>query len=375
MCALFIISMTLFYRYIYNLQTSDYIPHITSALNEKGYSLVGVLFFLCISITKTKLSIVILMSLVTVVTAIMGSWFMKKLLMMMNVETDFYNLIPISASSMFICKLCIPVWSPLYYEGAFSTQPWHNSTYTFMRLFGLCALIMFFVIQKDYTIELRIRDCLLFTLFMVLTNYSKPNFIIGFAPIVLIVLIYDFITSKGKTFKNAFLFGICILISSLILIYQYRILFPSNSNDQTIISISHGLSFIFKDYQFPLHFVLNYTFPLFASFYIIKNKRVFSNNSLRIFAETVAMLALSFLEYLFIVETGSRAGDGNYEWGLYFFSYIMFIVCICFIYKLKEIGKISDTKFTLLNYIYVTHIIFGTFYFVLLVIGFLSWRV
>ena len=373
LAVLFIVSSILFYRYIFDLRTSDFPAHIKNALNGKGYSIAHILFAACNKITGTNLSIVILMSGITILTALACALFMKKLLMLMDVETDIYDLIPVSVSSVFISKLCVPEWSPLYYDDAFSTQPWHNSTYIMMRLFGICVLTVFFVIQKDYEKKIRLKDGILFTLFLILVNLSKPNFIIAFSPIMLAMLIIDFMKSKGKTFKNAFFFGSCVLISCFILLYQYRIVFPSDGNDKMMISIANGISFIGKDFKFPLYLILNFLFPIYVSFHVLRNRNQIDRHSMRIFNEAWAMMFLSFLEYLFVVESGSRAADGNFEWGLSFFAYILFMICVCFLIKLKKAGRISDVQFSTAKNIYLAHVLFGVFYFGLLVIGYLSW--
>lgn len=370
---LFVTSFILFYRYIFDLRTSDFPAHIKNALNGKGYSIAHILFILCYRITGTKMSIVVLMSLITVLTAAACAVFMKKLLKLMDVDMDLFSLIPVSVSSVFISKLCIPEWSPLYYDDAFSTQPWHNSTYIMMRLFGICVLAVFFTMQKEYDKKIGVKDCVLFTIFLILVNLSKPNFIIAFSPIMLIMLICDFIRSKGKTFKNAFFFGCCVLISCFVLLYQYKIVFPSDGNDKMMISIANGVSFITKDFKFVLYLILNFLFPLYVSYQVFRNRNEFDRNSLRIFNEAWAMMLLSFLEYLFVVESGSRAADGNFEWGLSFFAYILFMVCVCFLIRLKKAGRISEAQFSTAKNIYSAHVLFGIFYFGLLVIGYLSW--
>ena len=370
---LFVMSALLFYRYIFSLRTSDFPAHIKNALNGKGYSLAHILFILCYRLSGTKLTIVVLMGLVTVLTALACAWFMKKYLDLIGVEKDLYSLIPVSASSVFICKLCVPEWSPLYYDDSFATQPWHNSTYILMRLFGICCFVMFYLMQKDYQEKIKLRDCALFTLFLILVNCSKPNFIIAFSPIMLLMLIYDFVRSRGKTFKNAFLFGLCVLISCAVLLYQYAIVFPSNGNDKVILSLANGLGFIGKDNKFVLHLLLNLAFPLYVSVLYFINRKKMNDLSHRMFIEMWAMFVLSFLEFLFVVESGSRAADGNFEWGLSFFAYMLFMTCYCYLIKFKQEGWISGEQHGKGTIIYNAHVLFGLFYFGLLVIGYLSW--
>ena len=82
------------------------------------------------------------------------------------------------------------------------------------------------------------------------------------------------------------------------------------------------------------------------------------------------MYILSFLESLLLVEVGSRAADGNFGWGSQFFSYALFIVSICMNIKLYKENIISKEENAIAKYTYYLHIVFGIFYFALLLMGY-----
>ena len=311
------------------------------------------------------------MSLLIVATTLVCSIFIRKLLNLLHVKIDLYDSIIISSTTVFICKICIPDFSPYYYLDSFVTQPWHNSTYVVMRIFGLLAVYYFFRIQKNYLHVSKFNvDYLFFTLSLIAVNFSKPNFIIGFAPIMLICLIYDFIKTKGKSFKNAFIFGVCVLIACSFLIIQYTELFPSDGDSQMVLSLSNAINYFKTNIKYPLYFVLNYMFAIYVSFLVYKNKKRLDKYSKRVLIQTWMMQALSFIEWLFLIEIGYRSDDNNFIWGLQFFSYLLFVVCICMLIKMKNEKHITESEYTVSKCIYITHIIFGICYFACLFFGY-----
>ncbi len=372
----FFTSLILFYRYIYVLSTSDYPAHIRHALRGKGYSLITILFPLLHRLTDSNILIVLLMSVFVVLTVLATVQFIYRILLSMGYQTDFYCLIPISCSLLYFSKLCIPEWSQYFFQDSFTTQPWHNSTSIAMRLFGIAALLYYFLIQKEYLEKIEWKDCLLFTVMLSLTNLSKPNMFLAFAPVMLIVLICDFIRTRTKSFRNAFIFGCCVLVSISILLVQYKIMYLSSDSDgSVVVSLKNALDFLSKDRKLILHLLLNYAFPVYVTVLFVRNRKQLDDFSKRIFLQSWGMNVLTVLISIFVTETGSRAADGNYGWGNPFFAYLLFAVCLIILYKMKEMKLIKCSEVTTARNLYYAHVIFGVFYFVLLLMGYLSWGI
>ncbi len=369
----FAMSFVLFYRYIFELQTSDFPAHIKRSLAGRGYSINLLLFPLFYKLTGSYFGIVFLMSLFTVGTVIATALFLKCMSSELHEERDLYSLIPLSASLIFISKLCIPEWSPYYYKGSISTQPWHNSTYIEMRLFGILALLMYFKIRKEYLTKIRRKELLLFFLALSLTNISKPNFVIAFSPVMLFVLVRDFLLSRGKSFKNAFFFGLAVLISCGVLLLQYSAMFPSEGASGVAFSVTNAVAYLSKDRKFPLHVLLNFAFPVYVAYLLFRNRKQLDLFSRQLSLEMWAMNILSFLVSIFIIETGPRQADGNFEWGNFFFAFALFAVSLLMLKKMKREEMISDGEYATARLIYLAHVVLGIFYFGLLIIGYLSW--
>ncbi|MBR4470661.1 MAG: hypothetical protein IKS54_05025 [Erysipelotrichaceae bacterium] len=363
----------LIYLYVNVYHSSDYPAHVRQALRGEGYSLVSLMVVLLHKIDASNTLFIAFMAIATAVTVYACAFFIRTVMELLGKDCDQKTLIPIAASTVFICKLCIPEWSGYYYQGAFATQSWHNSTYTLMRLFAILTLGFYFSIEREYKETIDIKKLALFTLSLALSNLSKPNFVIVFAPIMLVRLIIDFVSSKGKNFRNAFIFGCCVLVSCVVLIFQFRTSFPGEGESGVAFSVSNAIAFLTKDKKLPLYLLLNYAFPIYVSYlvYFKSGRKKVLNR--RIITESWMMVLFSILVYMFIVETGPRAADGNFGWGMPFFGYLIFAVCIGYLETMHKEGRISDEQYLAGKILYFAHIFFGIFYFGLLLLGYLSW--
>ena len=372
MALIFLSTFYLLLNYSNGNMSSDYASHIRHALRGQGYSLVRWIITASYSLFNSSVPFVFVMSLLTIGTAYSCFYYVKHICNLLEIKTNTLRLLAISLSSLFICKICIPDWSNLYYKDSISTQPWHNPTYTAMRFFSLIAISIYFDIQSNYLKKFDFAKGALFSLFLFLTNFSKPSFVIAFAPVMLLVLIKDFVKTKTKSFKNAFVFGVCVLFACTILIFQTTMLFPAegDSNSSIIFSVGNAIDYFSGDLKFPLYLILNFAFPMYVIFLEIKNRNKLDSAEKGILKQTLLMFGISFLEMLFITETGPRANDGNLSWGSIFFAYLIFITCVPLLEKMRIKGCIGDREYSLAYYTYALHILFGVCYYALLLMGY-----
>ena len=369
-CFIILLLFTLCTYMFYNMLTgemhSDYQVHLQNALDGDYYSLMSIILAFTFNLFKTNISIAVLMSLIVVTNVFVSATVLKRLLKIMGVEADYSYLFIVSAGLMFVCKLCIPDLSSYYFNGALVTQPWHNSTYLLMRPFAMATLLLFFEIQEKYLSEINIKRNIVFAVLIFLTNFAKPNFIIGFAPMMLISLIYDFIRTKGSSFKNAFAFGMCVVFGCTILLFQFGILYPGNDGGGVTVSIENFLDVLRNDSKFFFNLFMNLAFPMYALYLTIKNRKKVDAYSKRVVIQTWTMYGISLLEWLFIREIGVRATHQNFRWGEEFFAYFLFAISFCIVKKMKEQGIISEKENTIAIYTMILHMIFGLSYFLLL---------
>lgn len=369
---LFLCSSYLIYKFSMAQFSSDYPAHIKEAIRGEGYSFVSLIMAVCCGFFNSKLLLAFAMATVILLNVFTCAFFIKKILKLMNVNFDSKYLLLLSISTLFICKICVPEWSDYFYKYSLSTQSWHNSTFTFMRMISLVSLVVYFQILENYKEKISYKKCIVFTLVLFITNYAKPSFVLAFSPVMLYVLIRDFIKTKTSSFKNAFIFGVCVLISCSILLFQYKKSFgiTDDGNNTIAFSVMNLINYFVENKKFPLYFVLAFAYPIYISYLAIKNRKKLDLYSKTIFIQVWAMYIVSFFEKLLLVEVGPRAADGNFGWGSQLFSYILFITCICMQMKMKKENIVSDSKLAIANYTYALHIIYGIFYFALLLMGY-----
>ncbi len=363
----FYTSYHLFHKLIFTKNYSDIYIHVKTVIdyNMKGYSLMTVLIKSLYSLTQSKDSIAVMLAVAVVLTVFAVNYLMYVLFKLYGKEKwfSFWRFLPISATTVFISSIYVVKYYEHYYcDFVTSTQPWHNTTYILMRLFAVMAVAMYFLIESTYLKKINFGYAVVFTVSLLFANSVKPNFIISFAPIMLLFMIIDFIKQKGKCLKNSIAFGICVLISLTVLFYQYKILYTADDDSQIIFSLDLLRQF-FKTSLLAL--LCDLAFPLFSTFLLLFKDRSKSEKS--ILTKVWLMYILSFFTFLVLKETGMRENDGNFAWGMYFFSFLLNIVCLTQWISNYKNSK-SEERFVYLIGIlaYSASVVSGFSYFVIL---------
>lgn len=284
----------------------------------------------------------------------------------------------------FICTIAIPIVIPPFSERIFTPYAgsvWHNESYIGMRFMALLVILFFLRTNEKYLERFSIKDFIIECLVFLLVNWIKPNFIIAFGPAMLIMMIVDIIRVKGKHFFRWALYGIPVLIGSLILPYQYLVLFPSSGESGSGSGTGSGVMFILGEFilsqKHPiLNILLAFVFPVMM--FVIHRKEFLKSKF-----HLVCCLGwfFAFLEYAFIAESGVRKGHENFYWGVRFFSLLVF--CLSIGYFIKDIQQYKANKeknkdikkkrlidmFFVENIFVIAHLISGIFYFILVLLG------
>lgn len=284
-----------------------------------------------------------------------------------------------SFSSLFLIPIyCFPISERLY--GPYVGSVWHNETYLGMRFVAILLLIFFYRISDQYLKRFTAKDFVVECILFLIVNSIKPNFTIAFAPAMLVMMIVDIIKSKGKGFGRWVLFGIPVLIGALIFIYQYINLFAVPTDAVSDEEESHIIFVFFEAFKSQKHpffcFLTSFAFPI--SILVIHCKEFFRSKF-----NLVCLLSwfISFLEYAFISESGSRSEHGNFSWGLQFFSFLIFCLCVGYFFidvqKVLTARKNADgavkSRFSISTFVegsfFISHLFSGLFYFVLILFG------
>jgi hypothetical protein len=280
-------------------------------------------------------------------------------------------------ASLFFMPVFIPSAGPLgdkLYVG-YPGSIWHNETYIGMRFFAILLLIFFRDTCNRYLEKFSIKEFFISCLLFSAVNIVKPNFIIAFAPAMLIMMIADIITSKGKGFSKWVMYGVPVLISSVVLLFQFLILFQNTESTEST-QVIFVLGDAIKQQKHPIIvFLRTYAFPIYM---LIIHRKELSKSKFHI----VCCLGwfFSFLEYLFLSETGFRATHGNFSWGLHFFTFLVFCLSVGYwindltAYTKRRNSKNTPDKSQNIKLIFSTlllglHFISGLLYFGFVLLG------
>lgn len=205
------------------------------------------------------------------------------------------------------------------YIGMQSANIWHNSTYIVMKPLALICVILYVDLMERYAEELTWKKWIAFSAMLVVCTAVKPSFLVAFAPMMAIFLLIDL--CKGIPFKKVFLFGLTVIPSLAVILFQNAILFGGDTGNGWEIRPGYALS---MHSGYPLIVaVLSILFPLIVFAWNIK--KVKEN---RWFSLAWLMAFIGFAEVYLFCETGGRAGDGNFMWGYSFAILILFVVSI-----------------------------------------------
>ncbi len=220
------------------------------------------------------------------------------------------------------------------YIGYQSASIWHNSTYTCMRFVAILTICAFFNLWEKYREGLNVKEWLVFAGLLVLCNGIKPSFCMMFAPAMAVFLLVEWLKNKVP-FKRVFMFGLAVVPSLFIILWQNMVLFGEDTGNGILIKPGYALSM--RGDHPKVTFVLSVAFPLLVLVFtlkdLVKDKK---------YGFTWLMWLFGFLEIFLFTEAGNRAKDSNFFWG---YSMAIFFVNLTAMCKLLEKSKCREGIF------------------------------
>lgn len=277
-------------------------------------------------------------------------------------EKTWFTLL-LALSLNFVMPVYVRAVGEYRYVSYQSGNIWHNSTYICMRLAALAALLSYFKLEEKYREGITWKEWCGFALLNFVCTGIKPSFLLVFSPVMGVFLLVDLF--RRVPLKRILIFGSALLPSGLVILWQNAVLFGEETGN--------GMEFR-PWYTFALH--ANITklavvcSVLFCGLVVLLTlkKMVSEKNYLFIAAMTV----LGFLEALCLVESGSRAADGNFLWGYSFCLFVLFAVCA--VRWLEFSGKGVQKVLRIgLGLVYAWHLYCGLYFFVNLAAGASYW--
>ncbi|WP_029233402.1 hypothetical protein [Butyrivibrio sp. VCB2006] len=358
-----VLSGSLFFNFIVGKFSSDFVAHISTVISgNKGYSLAHLIIKICSLSGHTNEVLTIVM--VVIIACTIGASYIY-VYGRLNSILDSSVILFVAISSIFVNSLYVPVVFPYFYTHyTVVSQPWHNITYLVMRLWSIGVLCLWFEILNDIQMskKLRARYLLLFLVLLIMCNWSKPNFVLAFAPMVAFVFIHVLLVSHGKSIRSVLLVSLMGILSMVPVFFQTRVVFDESEKASIVISAENFVDYLFGNVQgnFLIYEFCNLLFPMFVLITLLylhfgkKNNIDFSRITC-----AFLMFVISHLQQLFLAEDGPRKLDGNFAWGVYGMGMLLYLIIITewiYIYKTKNINKIV---YMVGNVIYCWHVFGG----------------
>ncbi len=337
--------------------------HIDFALNGSSYSVNSLFLRWSYKLIGGEFGCALYLAIVMVLTLFASTYLLKTCITDTGKDISFAHCFLPGTALCFIGCIFFPYLNERFYLGTYFTQPWHNSTYLLMRLFGLLTVAVYIKIRKHYLTDgITFKEWFVFFVLLLLTNAAKPNFIIFFAPAMLCELIYDFVKTRAKKAKQIVAFGMAVLCSLPILYFQFGELYPSEAEEpsEIFITAKYFLEFLTAK-NIISHLLTFMPFLLFVTILCIVKKCV--NRNL-IFGWLMFLFA--YAEKWFIYESGPRLTHGNFGWGLIFAGLILSIICVERLWFLKK--QIKKPVFMSATAILEVMLISGFLYFIIVLV-------
>ena len=201
------------------------------------------------------------------------------------------------------------------YLGVFTANPFHNATYMAARPFAILAFLWYGKLLPVYEEGLhgeksKIRDYILFALFLLTATMTKPSFTIVLVGTAGTIMLYRMFRSHFRNFVPTLQLGLCFIPTFLDLLYQYKGVFVPEEGVEGGIGFGFGEVWIQYCSNLPLAVCLAIGFPLLV---LVLNFKELKRNDIYRFSWQIYLMsfAMAFLLY----EKGFRKVDFNFSWG------------------------------------------------------------
>ena len=238
----------------------------------------------------------------------------------------------------FLCNVIMPFYvRKAHYQryiGYQSASIWHNSTYICMKLCGILVLILYLRLEEKYRDGLSAKEWLSLAGTFILVNAVKPSFSLVFLPVMALYLLWDLLL-KIPFFK-IFLFGLTVIPSLLVVLWQNAILFGGETGNG--IEIRYGYTLTLHSLHPKATLLLSVAFPLFVLLFLWKE--LFRD---KWYLMSWLVWGVALFQVTFLSESGARARDGNFMWG---YSFGIFLITVWSVAKLLQMLKSPKGIFT-----------------------------
>lgn len=363
---------------------SDSVLHIESGSIMQGYGLESIFVYICSRLFKypfLQLVFALYEMVLILITWRIALLFMKRYF---SALTECERLI-ISTGLIFLSGIYVPALHSLFYINSLGTQPWHNSTFFGMRLFGLLYIYeLMEVFPNYYDNGISLNKGIKLAVFLAVSTLFKPNFLICVCLTIGFAFVFDFFRHRSlKTFSNIFFMALTFIPSIMVMGIQYFLvyiygMFDEGESSGVELSLISGWIWEQSIISTIVKFFAFWSFPLIVCVII----RVLKQNERNRTTLLVSGLYASSIAICnFIRETGKRSGDGNFVWGMPVTYYIFMLYFIALFISEYDKYKNSNEKVKGMSILFragfivlILQLISGLIYYFIVLSGLSYWR-
>lgn len=264
----------------------------------------------------------------------------------------------IGLTILMVSAIWLPCFNQEIYKGQGSPNIWHSPTYDAVRPVSVLTVIFFLDSIKNRSTSLSLNRIIALSFLILLGIVLKPSFFAVLLPSIIMYAVIDYFWNGDIRFDFKMLSPLLAPIAISFVVFIQ--LFTSNASSASGNS-SIALVF-FQNLLSPNPIVsdlLLLAFPLYAI--VICRKEIFCKGSPYVLI--VLMLFVGFCEYSFVAETGIRATDGNFAWGLMSAVFIAWLYLLPLFIKTAASGGISRASQVVGFVLVAGHLFSGICYF------------
>ena len=347
---------------------SDLPFHIKMAVEDNWYySFTAFVYVFLYKLPYANFLVAIFLSVCEVVTIFGTGLLLKELWNQYELKVSTKMTLFLATGLNFVMAFYVKAVNARHYIGYQNASIWHNSTYICMKVVAVFVLWYFLRLMNTYKTKLRAGQWLIFTALVALSTGIKPSFLMVFAPVMAIMLLVDWI--RGTKFSKVFLFGLTVIPSLLIILWQNVVLFGADTGNSFIIKPFYTLAQRSDNPKIALLFSV--LFPFVIGLFHIKD--VWKD---KLYLGSLLVWGFGFLEVFLFVEAGARSKDSNFMWGYSISLFVLFVISLVRwirdLYNKDFLGKNKILRYCYLvmtGAIFAYHVISGIWFFGILLSG------
>ena len=304
---------------------SDMAAYITGFEGDIDGRFIMVVFRQLMKINGSTLPVALFCAAVVVGTIIAGYYFLSYMLERENVYRERWQLQAMSLIVLFSGPIYVPGIYEHIYMKTWPKYAWHSPTEQSMVLFSILAMLFFFKVYDDgkYMEKINPVNWICFTVFLFMSAWAKPNFMLVITPVAAVFFIVEMIRRKeysiGRRLKGIVIFGCGMIPAGIFMVILNMLLFPSDGSSDSSIAVRPG--YFLEDIRHP--FVMIILSLAFALFVIVMNISALRDFYYRIIT-WIALMGIG--EYLIFVEDGPRINHANFGWCRQIGLYLLFMM-------------------------------------------------